>query len=590
MPRLRHLLLTFAAAGSIIIAAAGVAPAFARSTAGAAAAVDDGDAAGCRLTAFRLRSDFEAGLDADGGWAGSANAGMVVDADRPFRIRVELEADGKPGQPRRFWLQYRRNGGAWTDLQAADFPYPLATPPISVVSNGEYAPGAPTGDLLAGSTAPFQPGAGVVLEATTPGWSAERRAHGEWEWPLVVRRFSDHARTNDAGDSYELRMADAFGVCTSAVTPVLTVAVPDRLLGGTFVETPGPIGPWQASNGDLYFLMEPAETSNSLMVVKSSDGGRSWREVDGAHRPATGDLEGVASTLAGDSLHILHQTSEAVFHHAFRTADHPTAPDTWWVRDEELAAPEEPPVQVAAIAARADGNLVAAYGTPHGLELRFRNRGGRWSEATTIDPDARARLSGPMLASGRGGVVHMAYTDRDGNAWYRRIGADGRPGPRQRVSDQLGRADTDVGSVLPLVYLPATDTLMVVYRLANGGLRERRSVAGGPLTEPAVVTDRVVVQGAVDSDQAGADAVALQDTAQVLFIEADSGSLFHAATDATGRWQPATLQVDDIDGQWVRGRPVRRADGTLVYGYVYDAGSNGGSGMNRYGEVAPAPR
>ena len=35
------------------------------------------------------------------------------------------------------------------------------------------------------------------------------------------------------------------------------------------------------------------------------------------------------------------------------------------------------------------------------------------------------------------------------------------------------------------------------------------------------------------------------------------------------------------------GRPVRRADGILVYGYVYDAGSNGGSGLNRYGEVEP---
>lgn len=585
MPRLECLSRAVAKAALIIVPAL-LAPAVAQPSTGPDATVDGGGTS-CRLSAFRVRSDFEAALNASGDWAGAANAGMTVNADQPFRLRIELEADGMAGQPRRFWLQYRHNGGAWTDLSAADFPYPLVTPPISVVSNGEYRPGEATEDLLAGSRAPFQPGVGMVLEATTPSWRAEGRAQGEWEWPLVVRRFSDHAHTNDTGDTYQLRVADASGTCASAVDPTFTVAVPDHLLGGTFVETPGPIGPWQASNGDLYFLMEPAETSNSLMMVKSSDGGRSWREVDGAHRPATGDLEGFASTLAGDGVHILHQTSEAVFHHAFRTSDHPTAPDTWAIRDERVAAPGEPPVQVAALAARADGSLLGVYGTPEGLELRTRGTDGRWSAATAIDPDAGARLSGPMLATGKDDVVHLAYTDRDGRAWYRTIAADGRAGPRQQVSDQLGRADTDVGAVLPLVYLPETDTLMVVYRLANGALRERRSVAGGPLGEAALVTDRAVVQGAVDSDQAGADAIALQGSAQVLFIEADSGSLYHAATDAAGRWQPATLQVDDIDGQWVRGRPLRRADGTMVYGYVYDAGSNGGSGMNRYGEVAP---
>ena len=550
-------------------------------------AVAAGSAApSCTLTAFRMRSDFESLLNDSTDWAGATNEALAVSADQPFRLRLELEAEGPAGQPRRFWLQYRHNGGEWTDLQAADFPYPLVTPPISVVANGEYAPGEATLDLLSGSRAPFHPGAGIVAEAATPSWTGGS-AHGEWEWPLVVRRFSDQARTNDTGDTYELRVADAFGICSSTVVPTLTVTVPDGLLGGTFVETPGPIGPWQAGNGDLYFLMEPAETSNVLMVVKSSDGGRSWREVDGGHRPATGDLEGFATVLGGDTVHMLHQTSEAVFHHAFRTSDHPTAPDTWAVRDEQLAAPEEPPIQVAALAARPDGSLLGVYGTPTHIELRIRDASGRWSDATVIDPDSDALLSGPMLATGEDGVVHLAYTDRRGNAWYRTIGHDGRPGPRQHVADGLGRAETDVGSILPLVYLPDTDTLMVIYRLANGALHERRSVGGAPLGEARVVTDRVVIQGAVDSDQTAADAIALDGRAQVLFVEADSGSLFHAATGDDGEWGPATLQVDDIDGQWVRGQPVRRADGSLVYGHVYDAGSNGGSGLNRYGEVEP---
>ena len=75
----------------------------------------------------------------------------------------------------------------------------------------------------------------------------------------------------------------AVGVLDPDGTPVetdryaaVTVDVPARLLGGTFVETPGRLGPWQASNGDLYFIMEPAESFNVLMVVKSTDGGAIW--------------------------------------------------------------------------------------------------------------------------------------------------------------------------------------------------------------------------------------------------------------------------------------------------------------------------
>ncbi|WP_101926096.1 MULTISPECIES: sialidase family protein [Luteimonas] len=542
----------------------------------------------CTLTAFRVRADFEAVLNAGDGWAGGTNEAVTLEADRPFRLRVELETADAAEQARRFWLQYRRNHGPWTDLPAADFPYPLGvTPPISVVANGEYAPGEATADLLAGATAPFRAGTGLVLEATTPTWQGGR-VHGEWEWPLVIRRFSDGAATSETGDVFELRMAGTPGACASVASPRLTLAVPPGLLGGTFVETPGPIGPWQAANGDLYFTIEPAETTNVLMMVKSSDGGRTWREVDGARRPVTGDLEGVAATFDGDTVHILHQTSEDVWHHAFRTSDHPTHPDTWAIRDERLASPVEPPTQVAALAARSDGSLVGVYGGPDRLHVRIRGADGTWGEEAIVDAGSGPRLSGPMAVTGRDDVVHLAYTGHDGTAWYRTVAADGTLGARQRVSDRLARGSGDVGSVLPLVYLPEDDTLVVIYRTADGRLRARRAVAGAPLGEERVVTDRVVVQNAVDADQTGADAIALDGAAHVLFIDAASGSLFHTSSDPDGSWRDAVLQQDDVDAQWVRGQAVRRADGTTVYGYVFDAGSNGGSGMNRYGEVAPA--
>ncbi|NBB73009.1 MAG: hypothetical protein GVY35_04940 [Bacteroidetes bacterium] len=311
-------------------------------------------------TAFRVRADADAGLNADAGWAGAVGENVAVHVEQPFRLRVEVEHILPVDTSRRFRLQVQHNGGAWTNVPAADFPYPSeATPRVSIVSTDAYADGAATADVLDGSRVPFRVGAGVSLADAARPLPADTAVHSEWAWPLVIRRFADGAVTTDEGDTFSFRMTDAEGrPVASDAYPTVTASVPPRLLGGTFVETPGRIGPWEAANGDLYFLMEPAETYNVLMVVKSTDGGTTWHEVDGANRPATGDLEGFASDQHGNTIHMLHQTDEAVLHQAFRTSGHATAPDTWVVRDDTVATPGEPPVQVATLNARSDGSRV----------------------------------------------------------------------------------------------------------------------------------------------------------------------------------------------------------------------------------------
>ena len=537
-------------------------------------------------TAFRVRADAEVHLNADTGWSGAINEDVNVAVEQPFRIRFEVEhpvADSA-----RFRLQYRRNDEAWTTVPAADFPYPAeATPRVSIVSTDAYADGAATTDLLDGSGAPFRAGAGVSLADSTRPLAADSSTHSEWEWPLVIRRFADGAVTNEDGDTFAFRMTGAKGQpVASDAYPTLTATVPPRLLGGTFVETPGRIGPWEASNGDLYFLMEPAETYNVLMVVKSTDGGRTWHEVDGANRPATGDLEGFASDCHGDTIHMLHQIDEAVLYHAFHTADHPTAPDTWVVRDDTVATPGEPPVQVATLTARSDGSLVAVYGGPQTIRMAVRSADGTWGEETIIDPSAAAPRSGPQAVLGAQDVVHLAYTARDGTAWYRRIQPDGTLTPRVAIASDIGTTEADVGSVLPLVVLPETNTVVILYRRADGTLWERRIVEGGAPTAPVQVTERTVVQNAVDSDQVGADAIAVEGTVHLLFIEDGSGHIYHTQSVAGGIWTLATLQVNSVNAQWVRGQPMTRGSGArAMYGFVYDGGSNGGSGLNRYAEV-----
>lgn len=549
----------------------------------------EGVAADVQQTAFRVRTDFDAPLNADHGWGGAVNETATIAVEEPFRLRFELVGSGNDARSRLYRLQYRRNGGNWQDVPVAEFPYSEVeelTPRVSIVSTPAYANGADTSDVLDSAREAFGGGAGIAYPATPP-LAPHVDGQTEWEWALVVRRYVDGAVTNDTGDLFEFRLADKRGRPVAASRyAALTVRVPPGLLGGTFVETPGRIGPWQAGNGDLYFLMEPAESYNVLMTVKSDDGGATWREVDGSNRPATGDLEGFASALEGDTIHMLHQVSEKVVYHAFRTSDHATQPDTWAVRDELVAEPPgEPPVQAASISVRSDGSLVAVYAGPEKIRVRTRSPAGTWGTETIVDADASRNLSGPQTVTGPGDHVHLAYTGSDGTAWYRRILADGSLTPRVKVAADLGTTEADSGSILPLVLLPGTNTVAVIYRSGSGELRERRVLDDGSLTDAATVTQRKVVQNAVDSDQAGADAIADGSVIHVLFIEQGSGNIFHTDSGANGSWSEPALLVDGINGQWIRGAPVTFGDGIPRYGFVYDAGSDGGSGPIWYADL-----
>ena len=459
------------------------------------------------------------------------------------------------------------------------------SPRASIVEAESFEYGDATRDLLEGSEQPFTGGAGISFADETPPVQAAD-GQTEWEFPMVIRRFADGPSMNETGDRFEFRAVNQTGDVLSAVEPIaVTLEVPEGLLGGTFVETPMRIGPWQASNGDLYFLMEPAETDNVLMTVRSTDGGATWTEMDGTNRPETGDLEGFASRMANNRIHMLHQTSDHVFYHVFRTSDHPEKPNTWAIRDERLASPQEPPTQVADIAVRSDGSVVAVYGGPQRIHYRIRSPEGNWSEETIVGADRGPGLSGPALVLDADDVVHLTYTGGDGSAWYRQLRPDGELTQRRELATGLGTDGEDVGSILPPVYLPESDSISVIYRLENGHLWERRVGPDGEFSEPLQVTERPVVQNAVDAEQTGADAIGYQGSVQVLFIEAGTGELYHTRREPGGQWRDPEPQVTDANVQWVRGNSVTNEQGQPVYGYVYDAGSDGGSGKNHYREV-----
>ena len=455
------------------------------------------------------------------------------------------------------------------------------TPRISIVSCPTLSSDEASTNLLTGSTKRFCHGQGISFAKRTKTWSGTD-GHAEFEWPLVIRYFADGPVINEAGDTFEIRMVTSEGQPTSKLHPRLELAIPPGHLGGTFVETPGRIGPWRTDNGDLYFIMEPTETDNVFMMMKSNDGGLTWLEVDAVNRPRTADLEAVDARRVGPTIHIVHQVTEATYYHAFHTSDHSLQPDSWAIRDQTIARiPAHS--QAAGLVHRSDKSMVAFFVGEKSLHYSIRSTTGDWTSPLSIHPKRATYLAGPQAVLGDNDIVHLAYYANDGSIWYRSLQPSGQLTPPQLISSGAGNSRADYGVVLPLLYIPKTQSMVAIYRLASGELWERRVESDGTLTEPVRITDQKVVQNAVDSQQPGADAVLDGTTVHVLFIEEQSRAIFRT-NDKSG-WRPAKLVVDNILGSWVRGNTYARDDGTRVYGFVYDAGSYGGTGLNRFLEV-----
>jgi len=232
---------------------------------------------------------------------------------------------------------------------------------------------------------------------------------------------------------------------------------------------------------------------------------------------------------------------------------------------------------------RSDGSMVAFYVGQTKVHYAVRSPAGTWSAETIIDATVPPNLAGPQAVLGAHDTVHLAYYGTDGTLWYRRLRADGTLTARELLAAEAGTTRAEYGAILPLLHIRERDTVVILYRLASGRLWERRVGPDGVLTPAVQVSDRAVVRNAVDSQQPGADAVLDGGTVHVLFIEQSSRSLF--STSDAGGWRPAVLRVGGIVGSWVRGNVYTRRDGTRVYGYIYDAGSDGGAGMNRFGEL-----
>jgi hypothetical protein len=539
------------------------------------------------VTAFRVRSDFHSELDDNHNWKAAINEAPSQTVDAPFRIRFEVESDST-GYRRQYSLQYRWNDRPWTYMEAQEFPYPsAATPPASIVGCEAFFYGEEAENLISVSKLPGNPGAGIRLAPTTPGWIPEPKsgASAEWEWAVVVRRWSDGPKLVKDGDRFAMRMVDHLGQPLPGPVPEFTVRVPSGHLGGTFVETPAHIGPFENNQGHLYFIMEPTETDNRFMMVKSMDNGKSWFEVDPNNRPHANDLEGVGAVMSNDGIiHMVHQKSEEVYYHSFATAISSASElsDQWITDSYVIARTEKPPVQTTDITLRPDGSLVVVYGAGTRLQYNIREPDGTWRPSRFVDSANPNDLTSPSLICRPDGVVDLAYKSADGKGWCRQLMANNILTAPQMFSNDLGTSERESIAILPLAYAHGSKSTLVVFRQSDGYLYGSFKSPDNMCSKPFRISDRPVVTNAVDSDQAGADVVIFDDKICVVFIAQDSRDLYFTMMEDPQTVPSATRIVSGIHGSWVRGKILKKHPISPCYGIIYDAGSKGGSGYNKF--------
>jgi hypothetical protein len=170
--------------------------------------------------AFRGRNDD--GDQASATWKEAQDTNWSQEADQNFRVRFMVEEIGgaeAPFQPV-FQLQYRKNGGAWTDVTGS-------SSNVRASASPNEADGTPTTQQLTGGTGTFRPCAFDEIDGAShvPGSNWAPGDPGEAEYCVQIR-----SADTVANDVIELRLvntatgANAAAFTTYTKVPSITVA------------------------------------------------------------------------------------------------------------------------------------------------------------------------------------------------------------------------------------------------------------------------------------------------------------------------------------------------------------------------------
>lgn len=147
------------------------------------------------------------------------------------------------------------------------------------------------------------------------------------------------------------------------------MALPQTIGTSLEVSNNGYAGPFRASNGDHYVVLQVTTNKDVVAVYKADNGDNTWAEQDSAGRPITAvvsDRQGLCATLSGTVIHVATWGSSGsnryVHYHAFDTSS-----DTWTTTEEAVAGPftSNTGFGTVSIEVRSDGDKIIFYQGPY---------------------------------------------------------------------------------------------------------------------------------------------------------------------------------------------------------------------------------
>jgi hypothetical protein len=337
-------------------------------------------------------------------------------------------------------------------------------------------------------------------------------------------------------------------------------------------------------NGNLYRLTEsPSSDGNSPKMMRSSDNGETWAEVDAGNRPMASDLEGCWQLQVGTALYVSVANSDQVWFSIFNTSDAAENPDQWVVDDEVVEDLDNGGgvAQFSSLAHTSDGQTWLAHsGTMidgrQQIEYRRRSASGSWSEGESLD-DPGGSWTGPRLLTGADDVTHLFYKDHLEDALYwRTLAPSGALSGRTRI-DAAGTSEERVPHTSAVYYDAAgSEVIVLAYADPQGLLRAVTITDGVPDEGELVTPDPVLEDPAVATNDGTVAHLAVDGTVvHALWTDLDTGDVLHASRPHDGTWTDADVAWSSGDGiaWWVYGNVYDRG-GLRRLGFTYDVGEH----------------
>lgn len=549
---------------------------------------------------FRIRSGDTVGLNADSGWAGIENADATIGTGLAFRIRFKVRETAAGNETTGFKLQVNRNSAGWVDVDVLGG---ASLPAAQAVVSSQFADGDATSTERLTNTTTYVNGEG--LEDNTSASYTLTSEETELEWCLMIMSFHDGPTQNVVSDTLDFRVVESDGTVFTGtyVNPTITVSESAGYVGGAFVETPNRLGPFIDTNGNIYTIIEATPSGAEFLIIKSTNGGDTWREMDGANRPLVNDLECVDAVQASDTIYIAHHADSTVEHHTFRMSDH-ASPDTWGTTDDTVASITGPANQQGtAIERRSDGDLIIFYNRDvSGQEELFYkiNTGGGWGSELTLESEALFDWGFVTCVMGESDLIHIFYKGTGsslGPIYHRSLSSADSLSAREAVDADAGNGSSFNAALTTAIYWDdgGDEKIMIIYSDDADDLLYSVVVTndGSPAARKTVSDNTVDTSPpSTGSKQPAANLANDDEVAYAHYSSLADLDIYRDLATNDGGWGTDVEEQDAVTCHWIRGSVFTHSVGNgsdKVVGYIWDDGSGGGAGRIWYSEFVIPP-